>query len=110
MVVEDDGDRDVGRIGAIDAFEKADELARAMALLAGGVDLAGQEVDAGEQAERTVTHVLVIACRALVPIGDGRQVVARRADRLDARLLVVGENRHVGRLAVSPAFFRSATS
>ena len=65
-----------------------------MAVLDQGVDLAGDEIDAGEQADRAVALVFVIAGEARVRAGLGRQVRGRRRDRLDAGLLVVGDHRH----------------
>jgi hypothetical protein len=45
-------------IGGIDQLEKRDELATAVAVLDQGMDLAGDKVDAGQQADRAVALVL----------------------------------------------------
>ena len=54
MIVEDQLDRGVGRIGGIEKLEEFDELAAAMAVLDQGVNLAADKVDAGQQADRAV--------------------------------------------------------
>jgi hypothetical protein len=50
MIVEDQLDRRVGRIGGIEKLQEFDEFAAAMAILDQRMDLAGDEVDAGQQA------------------------------------------------------------
>ena len=52
MVVEDQLDRGAGRIGGIEKLEEFDELAAAVALPDDLVDLAGEQIDPGQQAER----------------------------------------------------------
>jgi hypothetical protein len=47
MIVEDQLDRRVGRIGGVEKLEEFDEFAAAMAILDQRMDLAGDEVDAG---------------------------------------------------------------
>ena len=54
MIVEDQVDRRVGWVGRIEEFEELDELAVAVAILDQGVNLAGQQVDAGQQGDRAV--------------------------------------------------------
>ena len=61
MIVEDQLDRRVGRIGGVEKLEEFDEFAAAMAILDQRMDLAGDEVDAGQQADRAVALVFVVA-------------------------------------------------
>ena len=63
MIVEDHLDRGVCRIGAVEKLEEFDKFAAAMAILDQGVDLAGNEVDACQQAE-SPTQNFVKDCRA----------------------------------------------
>jgi hypothetical protein len=96
MVVEDQFDRRVGRIGGVEQLEEFDEFATAMAILDQGVDLAGDEVDAGQKADRAVALLFVLACESRMYAELGRQVWSRRLNGLDARFLVVGDDRHLG--------------
>jgi hypothetical protein len=48
MIVEDQLDRRVGRIGGVEKREEFDEFAAAMAILDQRMDLAGDEVDASQ--------------------------------------------------------------
>jgi hypothetical protein len=89
MVVEDQLDRRVGRIGGVEKLEEFDEFAAAMAILDQRMDLAGYEVDAGQ---------LTVPWHA----GLGRQVRGGRCDGLDTRFLVVRDDRH----RVARLFFR----
>ena len=94
MIVEDHLDRRVGRIGGVDKLEEFDEFAAAMAILDQGVNLSGDEIDPGQQADRAVALIFMLACEGGMHAGRGRQIGGRRCDRLDARLLVVGDDRH----------------
>ena len=94
MIVEDQLDRGVGRIGRVEELEELDELAAAVAILDQGVNLAGQQVDAGQQADRAVALVFMIARERRMHAGLRRQIRCRRCNRLDARLLVIGDDRH----------------
>ena len=60
MIVEDQLDRCVGRIGGVEKLEEFDEFAAAMAILDQRMDLAGDEVDAGQQADRAVTFIFML--------------------------------------------------
>ena len=51
MIVEDQLDRGAGRIGGIEKLEEFDELAAAVALPDERVDLAGEQIDPGQQAD-----------------------------------------------------------
>src|SRR5437660_757764 len=62
MVVEDQVDRRMGRIGRVDQLEELDELAATVSFLHQGMHLAGQQVDAGQQRDRAVALVFMIAC------------------------------------------------
>src|SRR5208337_3610364 len=48
MIVEDQLDRCVGRVGGIEELEELNEFAAAVAVLDEGVDLAGEQIDAGQ--------------------------------------------------------------
>ena len=94
MIVEDQLDGRMARIGGVEELEEFDEFARAVAVLDESVDLAGDEIDAGQQADRAVAPVLVVAREGRMPAGFGRQVRGGRGDRLNAGLLIVGDDRH----------------
>ena len=94
MIVENQLDRRMGRIGGIEKLEEFDELAAAMAILDQGVNLTAEQIDAGQQADRAVTLVFVIAREGRMGARVGRQIRRRRGNRLDAGLLVVGDDRH----------------
>jgi hypothetical protein len=51
MIVEDQLDRGAGRIGGIDKLEELDELSAAVAVPDQGMDLAGEQINPGQQAE-----------------------------------------------------------
>ena len=89
MIVEDQLDRGVARIGGIDQLEEFDEFAAAVAILDKGVNLAGEQIDAGQQADRAVTFVFMIAGEGRVSARLGRQVRRGRRNRLDTWLLVL---------------------
>ena len=57
MIVEDQLDRGAGRIGGIEKLEEFDELAAAVAIPDERVDLAGEQIDPGQQAERAMAFV-----------------------------------------------------
>ena len=84
MIVEDQLDRRMGRIAGIEKPEKFDEFAAAMAILDESVNLAGKEVDPGQQTDRAVALILVVAREGRVLAGLGRKVGSRGGDRLDA--------------------------
>ena len=74
MIVEDEVDRGVGRIGFVETLEEGDELAAAMAVLDHGVNLAGHKVDAGQQGDRAVALVFMVAGEDRMNAGLGRQI------------------------------------
>ena len=94
MIVEDQLDRRMARIGGVEELEEFNEFAAAVAVLDESVDLAGEQIDAGQQADRAVALVLVVAPEGRMPAGLGRQVRGGRGDCLNAGLLIVGDNRH----------------
>ena len=93
MIVEDQLDRSAGRIGGIEKLEEFDELAAAVAISDERVDLAGEQINPGQQAERAMTFVLIIAREGRINVWHGWQIRRRRSDDRDARLLVVGDDR-----------------
>ena len=88
--------------------EEANELARAVAIFDAGMHAARQQVDPSQQAQRAMALVFVVACERLVRSGLRRQVGRGVADRLDAGLLVIGDDGHVVPECVLS--FRRATS
>src|SRR5215467_150231 len=52
MIIKDQVDRRMGWIGRVEKLEKLDELTAAMAILDRGVNLTGQQIDAGHQGDR----------------------------------------------------------
>src|SRR6266566_2121107 len=61
VIIQDQLNRGVGRISGIEKFEEFDELSAAMAVSDESVDLAGEQIDPSQQAERTMAFVLIIA-------------------------------------------------
>ena len=49
MIIEDQLDRGMDRIGGVEKLEKFDEFATAVAILDEGVNLAGQQINPGQQ-------------------------------------------------------------
>ena len=81
MIVEDQLDRGMGRIGGVEKLEKFDEFAAAVAVLDEGVNLAGQQVDAGQQTDRAVALILMIAREGRVHAGLGRLRTSPQSSR-----------------------------
>ena len=67
-----------------------------MAIFDSGMNLAGEQVDPRQQAQRPETLVFMVARDAGMLARDRRQVRRRVGDRLDARLLVIGDVCNVG--------------
>jgi len=59
MVVEDQLDRGAGRVSGVKKLEQFDELAAAVTLLDQGMDLPGEQINPGQQAERAMALVLI---------------------------------------------------
>src|SRR5689334_21646123 len=93
VIVEDDLDRGHCGVGGIEHIEKFDEFATAMAVLDEGVHLAGQQVDAGHQSDRSMALVLVIATDRWMGAGHWAKVGSDGADSLDAGFLVIADDR-----------------
>jgi hypothetical protein len=55
----------VGRIGIVEKLEEFDEFASAMANLDQRMDLAGDEVDTGQQADRAVALIFRAPVRVI---------------------------------------------
>ena len=89
VIVQDDHDPGRGWVGGVQLLQEGDELATAVTVHDGGVNVAGAQVEARHQGERPVTPVFVVAADSGVMSGLRRQVGCHGADRLDARLLVV---------------------
>ena len=94
MIVEDQLDRRMGRIGGVEKLEKFNEFAAAVAVLDESMDLAGEQIDAGQQTDRAVALIFMIAREGRMHAGLRRQVRGGVGDRLDAGLLIVGDDRH----------------
>src|SRR5208283_384847 len=69
MIVEDQLDRSIGRIGGVEKLQELDELAAAMAILDQGMDLTGEKIDPSQQTERAMALVLVVAREARIQAG-----------------------------------------
>jgi hypothetical protein len=82
MVVENDLDRSVGRIGGVEELEKFNEFAAAVAFLDQGMNVTGEQVDPGHQGQGTVAFVLVIAHHGRIGAGKWRTIRRGRTDRL----------------------------
>src|ERR1700682_1970536 len=84
----------MGRIGSVDKLEEFDEFAAAVAIPDEGANLTREQINAGQQTDRTVALVFVVARKGRVHAGLGRQVRCRRGERLNTGLLVIGHDRH----------------
>src|ERR1700738_3115627 len=94
MIIEDQLDRCMDRIDGVEKLEKFDEFATAVAILDEGVNLAGQQINPGQQAEGAMALVFMIAREGRVPARLGRQGGGRGGDRLNTGLLVIGDDRN----------------
>src|SRR5258707_15571 len=94
VIVEDQLDRGVGRIGGVEEFQELDELAAAMAVPDQGMDFTGEEINPSQQTERAVALVLKVTREARMHARYWRQIRCCVRDRLDTRLLVVADDRH----------------
>src|SRR6516162_8428050 len=84
----------MGRIGGVDKLEKFDEFATAVAIPDKGVNLTGQQIDAGQQTYGTVALIFMIAREGRLHARLRRQVRGGVRDRLDTGLLIIGDDRH----------------
>jgi hypothetical protein len=85
MIVEDQLDRGARRIGGIEQLEEFDELAAAAAVSDERMDLAGQQINSGQQAERAMTSILMIARLGRVDAWHGRRDLIRATRYFDRR-------------------------
>jgi len=92
VVVEDQLNRGAGRISGLDLLEETDKLPRSVTLLDAGMHFACQQIDPGQQAQCAMTFVFMVACEGRMNSRLRRQVGGGVADRLDARLLVIGDD------------------
>jgi hypothetical protein len=79
MIVENQFDRGAGRIGGIEKLEEFDELPAAVAISDEGMDLPGEQIDPGQQAECAMALVLMITREGGV---EARAPAANRARSL----------------------------
>ena len=61
MIVEDQLDRRMRRIGGVDQLEEFDELAAAVAVLDRGVNVSSEQINAGQQTDGPKTLVFGVA-------------------------------------------------
>src|SRR6202047_4533878 len=54
----------------------------------------GANLEGGEQADRAVAFIFKLTCEGRMRAGRGRQVGGGGCDGLDARLLIIGDDRH----------------
>src|SRR5438270_9140571 len=94
MIVENQLDGGADRIGGIKKLEEFDELAAAVAVSNQGMDLPGEQIDPGQQAQRAMALVLMITGEGRVDAGHWRQIGRGRGDGLDTWLFVVGGDGH----------------
>src|ERR1700720_3063929 len=71
VVVENQLDRSVDRIGGIKKLEEFNELSAAVAVSDEGMDLAGEQINPGQQAQRALPFVLMITHKGRVDAGLG---------------------------------------
>src|SRR5260221_13119016 len=93
VVVQDHLDPRAGRVSGIEKLEEFDELAAAVAVLDQGGDLAGEQINPGQQAERAVALVLMIPRECRVGARYWRQIRRRWRDRLCSPLPVLRQTR-----------------
>jgi hypothetical protein len=74
-IIEDHLDRRVRWIDGVGKLEAFDEFVAAMAVCDQRMDFAADEVDAGQQADRAVALVFIVAREAGMRAGHGGQVV-----------------------------------
>jgi len=102
MIVENQLDGGAGRIGGIKKLEEFNKLSAAVTVSDQGMNLAGEQIDPGQQAKRAVPLVLMITREGRVNAGFGRQIGRGRCDGLDSGFLVIRDDGY--RLMRVPAF------
>ncbi len=58
IVVKDQPDRGASRVGGIEQLEEFDELSAAVTVFDQGMNLAGEQIDPGQQAQRALALIL----------------------------------------------------
>jgi hypothetical protein len=76
MIVEDQLDRRVGRIGGIEELDEFDEFATAVTVPHQGMNLAADQVDAGQQADRAVAFIFKLRAKVACTPGLGGRSAA----------------------------------
>src|SRR5215472_16187720 len=94
MIVENQLDGGASRIGGIKKLEEFDELSAAVAIPDQGMNLPGEQINPGQQAECAMAFILMITREGRVDAGFGRQIGRGRCDGLDTWFFVVGDDRH----------------
>src|SRR4029077_9228018 len=94
MIVENQLDRRAGWIGGIKKLEEFDELPAAVAISDEGMNLPGEQIDPGQQAERAMAFVLMITREGRVDAGYRRAIGRGCCDGLDSRCCVIGDDRY----------------
>ena len=77
----------------LEQLEELDEFSTAMTVPDQGMNLAGQKINARQQAQRSMSDIFVIAAKGLVRVRLWRQIRRRRPDRLHPRLFIIGDDR-----------------
>lgn len=78
----------------IDSFEPSATGPAAMAVPDDGVNLTGDQIDPNQETDRSTALILALVAKVACSPGTG-QIRHRIADRLDARLLVIGNDRDI---------------
>src|SRR5204863_1716839 len=102
MIVEDQLDRGLRRIRGIQQLEEFYELSTAVTVFDERMDLAGEQINPGQQAQRALTFVFMITREGGVDAGYGRQIGRRCCNGLDSRFFIIGHDSY--RLARFPRF------
>jgi hypothetical protein len=89
MIVENQLDRRAGWIGGIKKLEEFDELPAAVVISDEGMNLPGEQIDPGQQVERTMAFVLMITREGRVDAGYRRQIGRGCRGGLDSRFFVM---------------------
>src|ERR1700730_10944607 len=105
MIVEDQFDSRLCRVSSVKELKELDEFTATVFVLDQSVNLAGEKVNAGQEAHRTVALVFIVARKTWVGAGLGRQVRALGGDGLNPWLLIVRDDRHrFARLLAASSF------
>jgi hypothetical protein len=104
MVVEDDLDRGVGRVGGVEELKKLNEFATAMALLDQGMNVTGEQIDPRHQSQGAMAFVLMITHHGRAGAGQWWAIRRGRTDCLDPGFLVVRDDSKAPAAAVLALF------